>query len=149
MIVFTIAKWVRLAWSHDHAKVNLAGGIICLLHRIVSLLLLRTIIRTISTGEPGHAYKSVAVHKNMKIKQSVNKSCRENEFIDESMFYHTVQQLSIFQFLLHLATGSAIIGFCVSHLAQILIVPNWYTFLLLVQSGKSFVFKFTVWDPPV
>ena len=33
MIVFMIAKWVHLAWLYNHAKVNLVGGMFCLLHR--------------------------------------------------------------------------------------------------------------------
>ena len=32
---------------------------------------------------------------SIKYKQSVNKSCLEDEFIDGSMFYHTIQQLNI------------------------------------------------------
>ena len=39
-------------------------------------------------------YESCAL-KYENIKKSVNKSCRDDKFIDKSIFYHTIQQLHI------------------------------------------------------
>ena len=49
---------------------------------------------TICTGEPGPNYKCEAF-KGEKGKQSVDKSCEEDEFIDELMLCHTTQQLNL------------------------------------------------------
>ena len=56
---------------------------------------------TVSTGEPGHDQKCDTVKKINKYKQSVNKPFGEVEFTDNSMSYHTIQELTIFDCLYH------------------------------------------------
>ena len=60
---------------------------------------LTTIVRISQTKTQVNQCMTINVRlciKAWKYKQSVKKSCGEDAFIDESMFYHTIHQLNIF-----------------------------------------------------